>query len=153
MFRHLVHRCWSSGLALVAILLTLSVSTAPDRRREPTSWPKILVARTVHLQNDTFLYFLVERSWSTSRLIEQWEIRAGHCHGCGRESTVIRLAHALGHDKLHEAGAEFRCLACAQRRLSDLKRRGIEVYAERELHRVIHDLEIIHDLESERRLQ
>ena len=87
------------------------------------------------------MYFLVERSKYTSRIVDQWEIRAGRCHGCGREGTVIRFTLALGHDKLHHEGVESRCLECLQKKLPDLGRRGTQVFTERELLRVVHDFE------------
>lgn len=85
------------------------------------------------------MYFLVERSKFTSMVIEQWEIRVGHCHRCGRQGTVTRLAHAPGHDTLHEARVEFSCLDCDETRLSGFRHRGIEARAERELRPVVHD--------------
>jgi len=133
---------WGSCLvALAALLWAVLIASASDRRQEATSWPTVLVGRTAHLKDGTLMYFLVERSKYTSRIVDQWEIRAGRCHGCGREGTVIRFTLALGHDKLHHEGVESRCLECLQKKLPDLGRRGTQVFTERELLRVVHDLE------------
>ena len=133
---------WGSCLvALVALLWAVLIASASDRRQEATSWPTVLVGRTAHLKDGALMYFLVERSKYTSRIVDQWEIRAGRCHGCGREGTVIRFALALAHSKLPHAGAEFTCLDCLQRKLPDLRRRGTQVFPERELLRVVHDFE------------
>jgi len=93
------------------------------------------------MQGDGVMLFLVERSRVRSRVIEQWEIRVGRCHTCGRDGWVMRLAHARGYDKLSEERAELRCLHCAQAKLSELKNRGVVVRAEQELYRVVRDLE------------
>ena len=94
----------------------LSLST-PSGNREAKPWNGSVVVRISHIEGGGLMFFLVERSTFASRVVEQWEIRIGRCYVCSRDGKVIRLAHALGHNKLTDERAEFRCLRCAEREL------------------------------------
>ena len=117
------------------------LATIPSRPRGPSSWPSQTLVLTLQLEGDGLIFFLVERSKHTSKVIEQWEIRVDRCYVCGKTSAVFRLAHALGQDNLGDSGADFACLDYAQRNLFNLEQRGIQVYAERQLCGLLRDLE------------
>ena len=92
----------------------------------PTLWQTI-VANLI----GGLIFFWVDRFIFKSRTIEEWEIKIGRCHDCGKYGTLQRLVLAPGYDKLGDQAPEFRCSACSREKALELRSRGIPVSARR----------------------
>lgn len=75
------------------------------------------------------IFFWVDRFIFTSHFINpQWEIQQQiKCVDCGTISKGYRLVKAKNYDKTKDKSPEFRCERCSERKLEELKERGIEV--------------------------
>jgi hypothetical protein len=96
----------------------------------PTLW-RTIVANLV----GGLIFFWVDRFIFKSRTIEQWEVRLGRCHDCGKYGTLQRLVLAPGYDKLDDNFPEFRCERCSRAKALELAKRGIPVHPGRVAHR------------------
>jgi len=75
------------------------------------------------------IFFWVDRFIFTSNRIEViWHYKDDVvCADCGKIVDGRRLVKALGYDRTDDPNPQFRCLECSNRKLQELRARGIEV--------------------------
>ena len=75
------------------------------------------------------IFFWVDKFIFTSKTLEaQWEIReSAECADCNKISRGYRLVKANNYDRLNAKVPQFRCEDCSQKKLEELKTRGIRV--------------------------
>lgn len=73
------------------------------------------------------IFFWVDRFIFTSPyLAPQWEIREKvQCADCGDIAKGFRLVRARNYDRTRDPKPEFRCEKCSERKLQELKLRGV----------------------------
>lgn len=73
------------------------------------------------------IFFWVDRFIFTSpSLSPQWEIREEViCTDCGDIAKGFRLVRTRNYDRTKDRNPEFRCEKCSQRKLQELKDRGV----------------------------
>ena len=61
-------------------------------------------------------------------LAPQWEIREEvKCADCGDIAKGFRLVRTRNYDRTRDKNPEFRCERCSQRKIQELKKRGVMV--------------------------
>ncbi|MGI6515093.1 MAG: hypothetical protein GX052_01905 [Syntrophomonadaceae bacterium] len=75
------------------------------------------------------IFFWVDRFIFTSpHLAPQWEIREEvKCADCGDIAKGFRLVRTRNYDRTRDKNPEFRCERCSQRKIQELKMRGVMV--------------------------
>ncbi len=75
------------------------------------------------------IFFWVDKFIFTSEVLApQWEIKAEiACVDCGVVSRGFRLVKTKNYDRSKDEHPEFRCEQCSQKKLDELKKRGIEI--------------------------
>lgn len=73
------------------------------------------------------IFFWVDRFIFTSKIIiPRWEIKEEiECVDCGRTAKGYRLVKTKNYDRTN-ARPEFRCQECSDRKLEELKERGVK---------------------------
>ncbi len=74
------------------------------------------------------MFFWVDRFIFTSEVLApQWEIKKEiACVDCGIVSRGFRLVRTKNYDRTKDKHPEFRCEDCSQKKLEELKERGVE---------------------------
>jgi len=73
------------------------------------------------------IFFWVDQFIFTSKAVEKWHLKEkGTCWECGQEGVVRRLVTAKGYDRTNHVPI-FLCPICSNKKLVELKRRGISV--------------------------
>lgn len=75
------------------------------------------------------IFFWVDRYIFKSRIFfPLWEIREEiTCADCGKKAKGYRLVKTNNYDRTEDQCPEFRCEECSQKKLIQLKKKGIEV--------------------------
>lgn len=56
-----------------------------------------------------------------------WDVvMVGKCHDCSIVGKVLRLVKTRNYDRLYHKHAEYRCENCSQRKLRELRNKGVE---------------------------
>ena len=73
------------------------------------------------------LFFWVDRFiFKSSYLFPLWEVKEEViCSGCGRKARGYRLVKTKNYDRLNDPQPEFRCEACSEKKLAELKHKGV----------------------------
>lgn len=73
------------------------------------------------------IFFWVDRFIFTSPILApQWEIREEViCSDCGEIAKGFRLIKTRNYDRTKDKNPEFRCERCSQRKIKELKDRGV----------------------------
>jgi DNA-directed RNA polymerase subunit RPC12/RpoP len=88
-------------------------------------WLKVLIANII----GALFFFWIDR-WIFGVHFHHplWEIRDEvKCADCGAVSTGYRLVKTNNYDKLDDPKPEYRCSACSQQKLSELRHRGVKM--------------------------
>jgi hypothetical protein len=72
------------------------------------------------------IFFWVDRFIFTSKAIEVWHIKEGHCDKCGARSSLWRLVKTVNYDK-SDARPIFLCMKCSKEKTDTLRAKGIPV--------------------------
>jgi len=75
------------------------------------------------------IFFWVDKFIFTSKTLQsQWEIRENtSCVDCNKICRGYRLAKTGNYDRLNVKAPQFRCEDCSQKKLDELKTRGVRV--------------------------
>ena len=75
------------------------------------------------------LFFWVDKFIFTSPIINpQWEIKENiKCCDCGDICKGYRLVRTKNYDKTKDKNPEFRCEKCSEKKIRELKNRGIMI--------------------------
>jgi len=75
------------------------------------------------------IFFWVDKFIFTSPVLApQWEIREKvACADCGRVARGFRLVRMKNYDKTRDKHPEFRCTDCSDRKLDELRQRGVKL--------------------------
>lgn len=75
------------------------------------------------------IFFWVDKFIFTARVLApQWEIKEEiACVDCGKVTRGFRLVKTKNYDRTRDKHPEFRCKECSQKKLEELKTRGVEV--------------------------
>ena len=58
----------------------------------------------------------------------KWEVKQEiRCADCGKKTRGYRLVKAKGYDRIKDNEPEFRCEECSQKKLKELKDRGVQI--------------------------
>ncbi len=73
------------------------------------------------------IFFWVDRFIFTSPILApQWEIKEQvRCADCGQVARGFRLVRTRNYDKTRDMHPEFRCATCSDRKLAELRERGV----------------------------
>lgn len=74
------------------------------------------------------IFFWVDRFiFKAKHSLELWQIKEGECcQHCGRKTSLWRLVKTENYDRT-DASAVFLCRSCSQRKVQELKERGVNV--------------------------
>lgn len=75
------------------------------------------------------IFFWVDRFIFTSPILSpQWEIKEKvECVDCGQMAKGFRLVRTKNYDKTRDKHPEFRCSDCSEKKLQELKERGVQL--------------------------
>lgn len=75
------------------------------------------------------IFFWVDKFIFTSDVLApQWEIKEDiTCVDCGVKSRGFRLVKTKNYDRTRDQHPEFRCEKCSQKKLKELRERGVDV--------------------------
>ncbi len=75
------------------------------------------------------IFFWVDKFIFTSEVLApQWEIKEDiSCVDCGLTTRGFRLVKTKNYDRVKDNHPEFRCEKCSQKKLEELKKRGVEI--------------------------
>ena len=91
----------------------------------PVDWLAAAVANLI----GGLIFFWVDRFIFTTRILEdQWEVRENiKCVDCSRITRGYRLVTTRNYDRTKDPRPEFRCEECSQKKIQELRERGIDV--------------------------
>lgn len=80
-----------------------------------------------NLLGSSIFFWIDKYIFKQSVLFPLWEIQEGvKCADCGEISKGYRLVKTRNYDKLKDYLPEFRCERCSEKKLRELKSRGIQ---------------------------
>lgn len=91
--------------------------------------PRAILGAVVANLIGGLIFFWVDRFIFTSPAIETvWHYKDNvRCADCGRLVQGRRLVKAFAYDRTNDPEPEFRCLVCSNRKLAELRERGVKV--------------------------
>jgi hypothetical protein len=75
------------------------------------------------------IFFWVDRFIFTAPILQdQWDVRENiKCVDCSRITRGYRLVRTKNYDRTKDTCPEFRCEQCSQKKIQELRERGIDV--------------------------
>jgi hypothetical protein len=108
---------WQLSTPILAVVLILLASF--------NKWTATVIANFI----GALIFFWVDRAiftWRGRRPL--WEIEPEvACADCGATGRGYRVVKSAKYDRLNDPRPQFRCAACAERKLNDLRERGVAV--------------------------
>ncbi len=85
-----------------------------------------IAASVANLIGGLIFFWVDQFIFKSSSLAEQWEVKENvRCHDCGKTARGYRLAKTPNYDRAKDLKPEFRCEEHSQKKLKQLKRRGV----------------------------